>query len=281
VATGPQGSPDLERVPRAIGQGGIPKQIFFTHPSDEDRQTLRDLHKNVRWIGKMDVSSIHFFDDERMAASACYISRVLAKYNVTGAYDAFAKLRPGAYRADLWRYMALWMHGGVFMDIDLRVNMSFDSWLPFNTDRLVVVHDMHCRCYWNAVMASPRRSPALLEAIQVIVQNVLAEKYGKGTLDITGPSALWKAVAHARRREEVYEVAHAYRLTKCRKHALPPPFCGERLNKTGTERVAVYTDDATQTRLHDPEKYYAALWEAGRVFCTEDDPCQQVAVCET
>ena len=48
-------------------------------------------------------SSVHFYDDERMAASACSISKALEKVGVTGAYDAFTKLRPPAYKADLWR----------------------------------------------------------------------------------------------------------------------------------------------------------------------------------
>lgn len=256
---------------------GIPKHIFMTHPNDEDPQTIRDVKENVVSVGGMKEASVHFFDDQRMADSACHIAKELAELGVTGAWEAFAKLRPGAYRADLWRYMALWSHGGVYLDMDLRVNISFDSWLPFDSDRLVLVHDRACDGYWNAVMASPRRSPAMLLVIERIVQKVLAEEYGEGPLDITGPTALYKAVEDVR-DEHVEVMGKAYRLTKCgRPHSLPPPLCGQRLMET--DLVAVYTDDETQTGLHDAENYYSSLWAAGRVYCTEDDPCEHVRVC--
>ena len=38
------------------------------------------------------------------------------KMGVHGAYDAFKMLRAKAFKIDLWRWMALWYYGGIYMD---------------------------------------------------------------------------------------------------------------------------------------------------------------------
>jgi len=173
----------------------IPKQVFMTYPSNEDPQRIRDVTENLVQIGRIEQASLHFFNDEQMAASACEISQLLDLAGVPRAYDAFIKLRPPAFKADLWRYMVLWRYGGVYVDFELRANSSLDSWLPFDSENLVLVKDKPHKLegYWNAVMASPEGSELLLHVIRHVVENVLTESQHYG-LAITGPRALFKAV---------------------------------------------------------------------------------------
>ena len=54
--------------------------------------------------------------DEQIEESVKMISQEMEEVGIHGAYDAFKMLRPKAYRADLWRWMALWHYGGLYMD---------------------------------------------------------------------------------------------------------------------------------------------------------------------
>ena len=42
----------------------------------------------------------------------------------SGVYSAFRALRPGAFRADLWRYIMLWAHGGMYQVYKINNNPS-------------------------------------------------------------------------------------------------------------------------------------------------------------
>lgn len=44
------------------------------------------------------------------------ISKEMEKLGVHGAYDAFKMLRPKAFRTNIWRWMALWYYGGIYLD---------------------------------------------------------------------------------------------------------------------------------------------------------------------
>jgi mannosyltransferase OCH1-like enzyme len=39
--------------------------------------------------------------------------------------DAYDRLIPGAYKADLWRYCVLYIHGGIYMDIKFKCVNGF------------------------------------------------------------------------------------------------------------------------------------------------------------
>ena len=51
-----------------------------------------------------------------MLASMKSLDGPLAAAGVPGAAKAFETLRPGAFKADLWRYAILWGCGGIYVD---------------------------------------------------------------------------------------------------------------------------------------------------------------------
>lgn len=112
---------------------------------------------------------------------------------VENAYEAFLNLRPPAFRADLWRYMMLWSHGGVYADSKMMLRMDPREWIDFERDTLVLVKD-RVLGYWNAMMAAKPRSFALEDTLRLVVKNVLAHLYPHNVLLITGPEALAQAI---------------------------------------------------------------------------------------
>jgi mannosyltransferase OCH1-like enzyme len=109
--------------------------------------------------------------------------------SVTAAYDA---LIPGAFRADLWRYCYLYVHGGIYLDIKFRPEPGFDFSELIQKEHYIL--DLPTptsdRNILNGFIVVKPRSPFMLSAITTVVTNVTNRLYGKTCLSITGPHML-------------------------------------------------------------------------------------------
>ncbi len=120
---------------------------------------------------------------------------MVANYPVEVA-AAFRALRPGAYKADLWRLCVLYKLGGIYMDIKLQLVGGFklSSLLTqeyFVSDGTYTDKKGKQRIsVYNGFIVAKAGNPFLLKAIVAIVVNVSRRFYGYLPYDITGPSML-------------------------------------------------------------------------------------------
>jgi mannosyltransferase OCH1-like enzyme len=112
---------------------------------------------------------------------------------VLAAYDA---LLPGAFRADLWRLLAVHTYGGLYSDIGHVLLRPLEPALDPVLDTLVLVPDRKdpsrgnvARIY-NAMLAGRPGDPVLAAMIAYVVSRIGARRRGVDALDITGPTAL-------------------------------------------------------------------------------------------
>ena len=108
----------------------------------------------------------------------------------SGVLNAYDRLIPGAYKADLWRYCVLYIHGGIYMDV---------KYYPINKFKLINlleeehwVLDNDGNGVYNALMVCKAKNEILLKAIYQIVENVKNKYYGNSFLEPTGPGLLAK-----------------------------------------------------------------------------------------
>ena len=109
--------------------------------------------------------------------------------DVLNAYD---RLIPGAYKADLWRYCILFIKGGIYLDI---------KYTPLNDFRFInltesehLVYDINGVDIYNALMVCLPGNKLLINAINAIVENVKNKFYGDCFLEPTGPKLLSKLI---------------------------------------------------------------------------------------
>jgi hypothetical protein len=103
---------------------------------------------------------------------------------------AYNMLRPTAFKADLFRYCCLYLHGGVYSDIghtiikDYQINQD-------NVD-MILVKDKNagksCKTQISFMATIPKNN-FYKYIIDNIVQDIHDKKYGRNCLDITGPDA--------------------------------------------------------------------------------------------
>jgi mannosyltransferase OCH1-like enzyme len=107
------------------------------------------------------------------------------KSDVLFAYDS---LIPGAYKADLWRYCILFMHGGIYLDIKFSPLNGFKFINLCESEHLVL--DADGAGIYNALMVCKPGNQILYKAIRQIVENVKNKYYGSCCLCPTGPKLL-------------------------------------------------------------------------------------------
>jgi hypothetical protein len=98
---------------------------------------------------------------------------------VVQAYD---DLLPGAYKADLFRYCVLLIHGGVYADVDVLVVSKLDALITDDVG-FVIPLDLQrfppsdgALCLWNGFMAASPGHPYLAKAIENVV-NAVRNRY--------------------------------------------------------------------------------------------------------
>jgi mannosyltransferase OCH1-like enzyme len=122
--------------------------------------------------------------------------RFMEKFFSGKVNQTYKILKPGAYKADLWRLCMLYKFGGFYIDAYVEPYVSIRKMIsgcncPFISvlDSPVSGGGIH-----NGIIFSHRKHPFLLQAVQDIVKNTEERYYGNSPLDITGPIALSKSI---------------------------------------------------------------------------------------
>jgi len=122
----------------------------------------------------------HLFDDVKCR-------EFIQTYFEDEVVEAYDRIVPGAYRADLWRYCVLYINGGIYLDIKYSNVNGFN--LISLTDREYFCRDIEKSGsgIYNAFMICKPKNEKLLKCINQIVENVKNNYYGESCLSPTGP----------------------------------------------------------------------------------------------
>ena len=126
-----------------------------------------------------------------------YFSDAGAAAFIDQQYPQFAQLYasiiPGAYRADFWRLLYLYMHGGVYNDMGHTYAVPMADIVSVDDEFVSSAEIGYKWALHNAFMAVYPRHPLILAMIGLVAAKVRARDYGENSLDITGPCALGRA----------------------------------------------------------------------------------------
>jgi hypothetical protein len=143
--------------------------------------------------------------------------------------QAYHLLDNGAFKADLWRYCALYTYGGVYADIDTVCQRTLSKLID-KDDRFIIPASPKKGAVFNAFICSVSKHPFLKKAIDRAVKLILAGKLTR-LFAVVGPSGLGKAINIAldRDKKHIFEVGRhqendfVFRILKkiLRKEAIP------------------------------------------------------------
>lgn len=164
----------------------IPKWIFKTGPFKlEDLPDLmREIYLDI--LIKNPGYELFYFSNED-----CMLS--IHHHYGEEYFRLHQKLIPTAYQADFWRYLILNQYGGCYGDFSQIPLVSYDE-LTEGVERVFVRDDPSNKSFlYNAIMCCKPNDSVVSRAIDISVDNIRNNKYGAGTLDVTGPTVLGQA----------------------------------------------------------------------------------------
>jgi hypothetical protein len=138
-----------------------PKTLFLTYKSlDKVPAYVMD-----RFRKHASGFKIEFYDDQRCVdfLSQNFPPEILARYQ---------SLKKGCHRADLWRYCALWFHGGVYLDIKTPLELDLMDMFPDQTKNYTVkggARALLAYCH-QGILVAKKGDPALYYAIHSIIK---------------------------------------------------------------------------------------------------------------
>jgi hypothetical protein len=163
----------------------ISKIIYKTGPLEYNAlsKNIKDLFQST--LKNNPELSIDYFDNTRCIW-------FLRRYFPGSILDTYLKIKPGAYRADLFRFCVIYIQGGIYSDLSQKFHIPIKDIVDYENDSLVLVEDIVLPPHTLPgiqinFMASRPRNPLFLSAIQRIVENVSRNFYGSTSLDPTGP----------------------------------------------------------------------------------------------
>ena len=163
----------------------IPLKIYQTWYTKELPELLQN---NIACLKEQNPEfTFYLFDDNDCR-------EFIQNYFDDSVINAFNKLIPGAYKADLFRYCILYIYGGIYLDIKYYGINGF-KFISL-TEKEYLVRDLPISGdgIYNALMICKPGNKLLWKAIQNIVENVSTLFYGTSTLEPTGPLLLKKII---------------------------------------------------------------------------------------
>ena len=162
----------------------IPLHVYMTWKTKNLPPFMKHNFEQLKM--KNSQFTFHLYDDDECR-------KMIKHFFTHDVLEAFDTLKPGAYKADLWRLCVLFLKGGIYMDCKLQAINNFSLLEIVGKEHFVL--DRPPGCIYNALIVSKAGNPILKEGINQIVKNVKSRYYGIGPLSPTGPEMLGKIIS--------------------------------------------------------------------------------------
>jgi len=155
---------------------------FLTYVTINEKYIPEILDENIKsFKNDLTFGEYAFFDNDDCA-------KFIENYFPPKICKAYTKLKPEAFRCDLWRLCVLYQFGGLYTDISLSRESNLSSFEEYD---FVLCEDLKKPDIFNAVLYFKKPKHEFLHfCIENISNDILNERYGNSYLDITGPAAL-------------------------------------------------------------------------------------------
>lgn len=140
----------------------IPRRLWQTYKTKDLPNKARECQQT--WLD-------HFSDFEYTLTDDGDIAQLIASHFDAATNAAFRTLPLGVMKADLWRYCVLYVHGGVYSDIDSVAMQPYAAWNVQPEHKVIIglENDTHF-CQWT--IASVPRHPMFKKLIRIIVDQI-------------------------------------------------------------------------------------------------------------
>lgn len=164
----------------------IPKIIYQTYSTTKIPLyaqlyiwNFKRRHRDYQYI---------FYDDKMIEA--------FVKENFSEkVFHQYSRLQIGAAKADFFRYAILYIHGGIYLDIDSSITISSLNKI-WNTSYTAIIArektNKHLYAQWALIYE--KKHPILKNTLNIIITNIMNNMYPNDVVQTTGPIPYSQAV---------------------------------------------------------------------------------------
>ena len=138
----------------------VPKIIWQTMKTNRVPLILKDYANT--WIENNPEYEYRFYDDDDIIN---FIKNDFPDY-----VEAYKKIKYGASKADLWRYLIMYKYGGVYADLDCRCINPLRQWINPEAAYVTQLGENKDFCQWLIISVS--QNLIFLKAAQKALQNI-------------------------------------------------------------------------------------------------------------
>jgi len=241
----------------------IPRIIIQTNEKSEIPQKMMDA-SNALIATNPEYEYVYYNDQD---------SRRFIEENFDqDVIDAYNDVVPGAYKADLFRYCFLWVHGGVYIDMGMLPINALDKIIRSDDAFIAPEDNGEPRRIYNAFMACTAKHPIIGKAIMLATKNITNRTYTRNPLGITGPLLLGDAFVKVMEEEVDFDrdYGNGVRIIRFSKYDK----CESGVIADGDVNVMFtrYPSYRSDQRWYNTKPHYTDMWENRQVFRDSDEP---------
>jgi len=238
-------------------QSIIPLNLYLTWGT---KKLPTKMQKNVDRMKKVNPEfNVYLYDDNNCRE---FIKKNFPE-DILIAYDT---LKPGAYKADLWRLCILYINGGIYTDIKLNCINNFKFIALTESEHLTLDRPG----YWkegeigllNALIVAKPKNELLLRCINKISENVKNKYYGLNSLYPTGPGLLGEQYIKMLRENESTMEAELDKLDLCL-----DLFMGtEQIIFNNVAILECYKEYRTEQKIFAKTQHYGEIYNLKQIY---------------
>ncbi|MFV0365726.1 MAG: glycosyltransferase family 32 protein [Mangrovibacterium sp.] len=163
----------------------IPKIIYQTFKTDKLPFLFRWHIKQLR--KKNPAYTYEFFDDVRM-------DTFILEECGPKVFELYKCINIGAAKADFFRYAVLYKKGGVYLDVDSRILFPIDSFVSPQAAAVIAPETQEELFFIQYGLFFEAGHPFLRKTLEMIIDNLLNNRYPNDTHKMTGPTVYSQAI---------------------------------------------------------------------------------------
>ena len=118
-------------------------------------------------------------------------------------FDAFDKLHIGAAKGDFLRYIAIYIYGGIYIDLDSSILKNLNRYIDYNIDHYIIYDQ--AKNIMNTPIISKPKNPIILNVIKEVVKRV--NNYESNIFLATGPSVMTDVIYKDITNKDIFYVS--------------------------------------------------------------------------
>jgi mannosyltransferase OCH1-like enzyme len=238
----------------------IPFKIFQTWCTSVLPSKMKEAVMNIR---KNNPEFEYIFHDDNQCRE------FIANHFPDMVLYAFDNLVPGPYKADIWRYCVLYIHGGIYLNINFEPVdnfklLEFVDQEYFVLDRYIngINNDAFKIGIYNGLIAVKPKNEILKLALNQIIKTVISKNYAISPLHVSGSGLLGSLIHKSEDEYSDFYDNYKLKLSKCGNYIVN--------NQDGTNLLKSYNTYRQEQYKNQKNLHHDVLWTDKKIYVVKN-----------